>query len=125
VVLPIEGVGMWGTVYGFIALGRDGSTVRGITFYDQKETPGLGGEIGNPAWQAIWRGRRIYDEKWEPRIVVIKGPAGPADKDPLRVDGLSGATITSNAISRLVAFWMGKDGWGKFLHHFRTGKGED
>jgi Na+-transporting NADH:ubiquinone oxidoreductase subunit C len=99
--------------------------VRGITFYDQKETPGLGGEIGNPAWQAIWRGRRIYDENWEPRLVVIKGAAGPADKDPLRVDGLSGATITSTAISRVVAFWMSNAGWGKFLHRFRNGKGEE
>jgi Na+-transporting NADH:ubiquinone oxidoreductase subunit C len=124
VVLPMEGVGMWGTIYGFIALGRDGNTVRGLTFYDQKETPGLGGEIGNPKWQAIWRGRKVYDDNWEPRLVVIKGTAGPADKDPLRVDGLSGATITSNAVSRLTAFWMSNHGWGKFLHRFRTGSGE-
>ena len=52
VVLPIEGVGMWGTLYGFLALERDGNTVRGLTYYDQKETPGLGGEISNPKWQA-------------------------------------------------------------------------
>ena len=46
--MPIEGVGMWGTLYGFLALDRDGNTMRGLTFYDQKETPGLGGEIGQP-----------------------------------------------------------------------------
>lgn len=124
VVLPIEGVAMWGTIYGFLALERDGNTVRGLTFYDQKETPGLGGEIGNPKWQAVWRGRKVYDENWEPRIVVIKGAAGPADKDPMRVDGLTGATITSNAVSRVTAFWMSNAGWGKFLHRFRTGGGE-
>ncbi len=121
VVLPIEGVGMWGTLYGFLALEPDGNTVRGLTYYDQKETPGLGGEIGNPKWQAVWNGRRIYNENWEPQLVVIKGKAGSPDKDPLRVDGLSGATITSNGVSRLTAFWMGNDGWGRFLKRFREG----
>ena len=48
VVIPVEGVGMWGTLYGFIAIDRDGNTIRGLTYYDQKETPGLGGEAGNP-----------------------------------------------------------------------------
>ncbi len=121
IVLPIEGAGMWGAVYGFIALEPDGNTVRGLTYYDQKETPGLGGEIGNPKWQALWNGRKIYDENWEPQLVVIKGKAGPAEKDPHRVDGLSGATITSNGISRLTRFWMGKDGWGPFLKTFHQG----
>jgi Na+-transporting NADH:ubiquinone oxidoreductase subunit C len=119
VVLPIEGLGMWGTCYGFIALDPDGRTIRGITFYDQKETPGLGGEIGNPKWQALWKGRKAYDENWEPRIAVIKGEVGPPDKDPHHVDGISGATITSNAISRMVAFWFSDDGFGPFLKGFR------
>ena len=78
IVLPIEGVGMWGTLYGFIALETDGNTVRGLTYYDQKETPGLGGEISNPKWQALWNGRKVYNANWEPQITVIKGePARP------------------------------------------------
>ena len=121
IVLPIEGVGMWGTLYGFIALEPDGNTVRGLTYYDQKETPGLGGEIGNPKWQAVWNGRKVYDGKWEPQIAVIKGKAGPPETDPLRVDGLSGATITSNGVSRLTRFWMSNEGWGPFLKRFREG----
>jgi Na+-transporting NADH:ubiquinone oxidoreductase subunit C len=121
VVLPIEGMAMWATVYGFIALERDGNTVRGLTFYDQQETPGLGGEIGNPKWQALWQGRRAYDANWEPQLKVIKGQAGPPDKDPHRIDGLSGATITSNGISRVVAFWFSKDGYGPYLKRFREG----
>ena len=121
VVLPIDGVGMWGTCYGLLALDRDGNTVRGLTYYEQKETPGLGGEISNPKWQALWQGRKVYDEKWEPQLVVIKGQAGPPDKDPHRVDGLSGATITSNGVSRTVAFWMSNDGYGPFLKKFRAG----
>jgi Na+-transporting NADH:ubiquinone oxidoreductase subunit C len=112
---------MWGTLYGFLALEPDGNTVRGLTYYDQKETPGLGGEISNPKWHAVWNGRRIYNENWEPQLVVIKGRAGSAEKDPLRVDGLSGATITSNAVSRLTAFWMSNQAWGRFLKRFREG----
>ena len=57
VVIAIEGLGMWGTVYGFMAIDKDGKTIRGLTYYDQKETPGLGGEIANPQWQALWIGR--------------------------------------------------------------------
>jgi Na+-transporting NADH:ubiquinone oxidoreductase subunit C len=120
-VLPVEGLGMWGTIYGFVALDRDGNTVRGLTYYDQRETPGLGGEIGNPKWQALWRGRKSYDENWEARITVIKGAAGPPDQDPLRVDGLSGATVTSNAVTRLMQFWLSEDGYGRYLKKFRGG----
>ena len=121
VVLPIEGAGMWGPLYGILALEPDGNTVRGLTFYDQKETPGLGGEISNPKWQAVWNGRKVYNDKWEPQLTVIKGKAGPPDKDPHHIDGLSGATITSNAVSRLTAFWMSNEGWGRFLKRLREG----
>ena len=121
IVIPVEGVGMWGTMYGFLAIERDTTTISGLTYYDQKETPGLGGEAGNPRWQALWRGRKAYDENWEPRIRVIKGPAGPPAQDPHRVDGLSGATITSNGITRTMQFWLGNDGYGPFLKKFREG----
>ena len=130
VVIAIEGLGMWGTVYGFMAIDKDGKTIRGLTYYDQKETPGLGGEIANPQWQALWVGRHAYDGEGLPKIAVIKGQAGPPDKDPLRVDGMSGATITSNAITRLTQFWLSDAGYGKFLkrlkgtHAFKSA-GED
>ncbi len=122
VVLAVEGLGMWGTIYGFVSIAPDGNTVLGLTYYDQKETPGLGGEIGNPTWQALWRGRHADDERWAPAVSVIKGAAGPADRDPLHVDGLSGATITSNAITRLMQFWLSDDGYGRWLRQFREGK---
>ena len=73
-------------------LDRDGNTVRGLTFYDQKETPGLGGEIGNPKWQALWQGRKAYDANWEPQAHRHQGPGraagpGPApDRRPVRRD---------------------------------------
>jgi Na+-transporting NADH:ubiquinone oxidoreductase subunit C len=121
IVIAVEGLGMWGTIYGFLSLAPDGNTVRGLTYYDQKETPGLGGEIGNPKWQALWHGRKGFDDQWNARITVIKGEAGPAETDPLRVDGLSGATVTSNAVTRLMQFWLSDNGYGKFLKRFREG----
>jgi Na+-transporting NADH:ubiquinone oxidoreductase subunit C len=121
VVIAVEGLGMWGTIYGFLALGPDGNTVRGLTYYDQKETPGLGGEIANPQWLALWRGRKAFDDKWNVKLSVIKGTAGPPESDPSHVDGLSGATVTSNAVTRLMQFWLSDEGYGKFLRKFREG----
>lgn len=121
VVIPVEGLGMWGTMYGFLSLAPDASTVRGLTYYEHRETPGLGGEISNPSWLALWRGRKGYDEQGRPAISVIKGPAGAPAQDPLHVDGLSGATITSNAVTHLTRYWLGEDGYGKFLKRFREG----
>jgi len=120
IVLPVEGMAMWGTVYGFLALDRDANTVRGLTFYEQKETPGLGGEISNPEWQALWVGRKAYDANWAPQLSVIKGQAGPPAKDPHHIDGLSGATITSNGITRLMNFWLSADGYAPYLQTLRS-----
>ena len=121
IIIAVEGLGMWGTIYGFLSLGQDANTVRGLTYYEHKETPGLGGEISNPAWLKLWQGRKGYDDKWQPRIAVIKGPAGTPDADPLHVDGLSGATITGNAVTRLMQFWLSDKGYGRFLEKFREG----
>lgn len=121
VVIAVEGLGMWGTIYGFLSLAPDANTVRGLTYYDQKETPGLGGEISSARWLALWIGRKVHDDQWNARVMVIKGPAGAPDKDPLRVDGLSGATVTSNAVTRLMQFWLSDDGYGRFLKRVRDG----
>ena len=119
-VLPIEGLGLWGTLYGFLALDSDLTTVRGITYYQHKETPGLGGEVDNPRWKAAWPGRRAFDDQGEVAISVIKGQAGPAEDAPYSVDGLSGATITSNGVTFMLDFWLGPDGFGPYLE--RIGK---
>ena len=121
-VLPIEGMGMWGTVYGFLSIDRDGNTVRGLSFYEQKETPGLGGEIANPKWLALWVGRKAFDANWAPQLAIIKGPAGPPATDPHHVDGLSGATITSNGVTRVVRFWLSAEGYGPYLKTLRMAR---
>ena len=77
-VFPVEGKGLWSTLYGFLALdGQDPKVVRGIAFYEHAETPGLGGEVENPKWRARWIGRQVFNERFDPILTVLKGPAGP------------------------------------------------
>jgi Na+-transporting NADH:ubiquinone oxidoreductase subunit C len=120
VVLPIEGLGLWGTLYGYFALDADGTTVRGLTYYQHKETPGLGGEVDNPDWKALWPGRQIFDAQAKVAISVIKGVAGTVSEDPHHIDGLSGATITSRGVTNMLHFWMSEQGYGPFLDHFQA-----
>ncbi len=122
-ILPIEGKGLWSTLYGFLALAPDTTTIEGITFYEHGETPGLGGEVDNPSWKALWPGRRAFDEGGDVAIEVIKGHAGPSADDPYRVDGLSGATLTARGVSYLVQFWLSEEGFGPYLEQFRTEEG--
>lgn len=121
VVLPVEGKGLWSTLIGFMALSADTETVRGLTFYSHKETPGLGGEVDNPRWKALWKGRQAFDADWNPALEVIKGQAGTPEEDPHRVDGLSGATITSRGVTYLVRFWLGENGFDPYLRNLREG----
>jgi Na+-transporting NADH:ubiquinone oxidoreductase subunit C len=118
-VLPIFGKGLWGTLFGFLAVSADTTTVRGITYYDHKETPGLGGEVDNPKWKGLWPDRQLYDKDWNVAIKVIKGHAGDAASDPHSIDGLSGATITSRGVTHMMEFWLGEEGFGPYLKTFR------
>ncbi len=120
IILPVYGKGLWSTLYGFLALQADANTIAGITFYQQGETPGLGGEITNARWQKLWQDKRAYDQQGRVAIRVIKGqvPADAADAI-YQVDGLSGATLTSRGVNNLVRYWLGDDGYGPFLNKFR------
>ena len=120
VVLPVEGKGLWSTMYGYVALERDTTTIAGLTFYEHGETPGLGGEVDNPSWQALWPGRKAFDGSWDPKIDVIKGAAKPVAEDPYKVDGLSGATITSRGVGALLRFWLEDERFGAYLANFRN-----
>lgn len=124
VILPVYGKGLWSTMYGFIALGPDLSTVRGFGFYQHGETPGLGGEIENRNWLAKWPGKVVYDEKGRVKLRVIKGEVDPAATDArFKVDGLSGATLTARGVSNLIAYWLGVNGYQPFLDELRKSGG--
>lgn len=116
IVLPIYGKGLWSTLYGFLALENDGRTVKGITYYQHGETPGLGGEVDNPSWKAQWPGKIAVNESGQPILDVTKPGAAASESE---VDGLSGATITSNGVENMVRFWLGPYGFGPFLEQLR------
>lgn len=120
-VLPVYGKGLWSTLYGFLALEGDLNTVKGLTFYEHKETPGLGGEVDNPSWKAKWPGTKLRDESGELRVEVVKGSVaeGSAAAD-YQVDGLSGATITSRGVSNLLRYWLSPDAFGPFLEKLQA-----
>jgi len=122
-ILPIEGKGLWSTMYGFLALAPNTTTIEGITFYSHGETPGLGGEIDNPSWKAKWLGRSAFDEVGDVAIEVIKGHAGSPADDPFHVDGISGATLTARGVSYTVQFWLSDEGFGPYLEKFRAEEG--
>ena len=116
VVLPVNGKGLWSTLYGFAALDTDLNTVRGFTFYEHAETPGLGDKIDDPAWQKLWVGKKVYDEQGAVDIRVIKGIVDPNNPQAIhQVDGLAGATLTANGVTHLMQYWFGDHAFKPYL----------
>lgn len=125
VILPVKGYGLWSTLYGFISLEPDLNTVSGITFYEHAETPGLGGEVDNPSWKAQWSGKKVYEGEvgGDVKLTVIKGKTDSNTSDrEYKIDGLSGATLTTRGVDNLVKFWMGPMGYAQYLNNLKSGE---
>lgn len=123
VVLPVRGYGLWSTLYGFMALQSDLDTVVGFGFYQHGETPGLGGEVDNPKWIGLWPGKQLFDENGELVVQIVKGNVDAESPQAIhQVDGLAGATLTSNGVNNLLHFWLGENGFGPFLAKLRAGE---
>lgn len=123
IILPVRGYGLWSTLWGFVALEGDANTVIGLSFYEHAETPGLGGEVDNPAWKALWQGKKAFDADGQVQLELVKGGvdhSNPANSG--KVDALSGATLTSRGVTNLLQYWMGSDGFKPFLDNLREGK---
>lgn len=114
VVLPVFGQGFASTMWGYLALAGDLNTVAGLTFYEHKETPGLGGVIGDDDWQAAWAGKLVRDADGAFRLGVATGTLR-ADATPHQVDAMTGATYTAAGVTALLRFWLGDLGWGPYL----------
>ncbi len=126
IILPVRGYGLWGTMKGYLALESDLKTIIGLEFFDHKETPGLGGEIDNPKWKSIWKGKEVYSDSGDVLISVIKGSVDKNnEKAKYQVDGLSGATITSNGVTNLLSFWLGDMGYGPFIDKMKLRESAD
>lgn len=121
IVLPVRGYGLWGTLYGYLAIDGDLETVAGLGFYSQKETPGLGGEVDNPIWKAKWPGVKLFDEQGQPAVQLVKTRSPEGSSAAVHeVDALSGATLTTQGVENLVRFWTGDLGFGPLLKHLKT-----
>ena len=118
IVLPIIGSGLWDLMYGFVGLAKDLNTVKSVIYSDLKETPGLGAEVLNPRWKALWPGKKMYDAENNIAIKIVKGGAKKGDVHG--VDALSGATLTSKGVERTLHFWLGNEGYGPFITKFRS-----
>lgn len=117
-VLPVHGYGLWGTLYGFLVLEGDLTTVKGLSFYEHKETPGLGAKVDEPDWKALWPGKQVYDGQGQVAVRVVKGSASRDGE----IDGLSGATLTTRGVDSLIRFWLGDRGFSPFLNNLKAGK---
>lgn len=123
-ILPVYGKGLWSTLYGFLALDGDLKTVSGLKFYQHAETPGLGGEVDNPNWRAIWNGKVAYDDQGKPSIQLVKGSVdSSAPGAQHKIDGLAGATLTSRGVENLINFWLGDAGYGPLIERLRNERG--
>jgi len=111
IILPFHGKGLFSTMYGFIALKSDKQTIVGLKFYEQGETPGLGGEVENPNWLSIWNGKKLMSDDGKPALKIVKG----VSKNEFEVDGLSGATMTTRGIQNMIDYWLSDQAFGLFL----------
>lgn len=99
-VLPVSGKGVWSTINGFIALEPDRSTIKGISFYDHGETPGLGGEIEKDFFARRFVGKKIFEDGELVSVTIAKSKL--QEPSEYAVDGLSGASLTTEAINRFL-----------------------
>ena len=102
-IVPIDTIGLWGKINGYLAIKNDGSTIMGFTVYSHSETPGLGGEIERKWFQKNFEGKRIVNKEGQ---FVSVGVARGAVRDRIQlaqqinfVDGISGATLTGKYLS--------------------------
>lgn len=111
-IIPVNGFGLWDAIYGYLAVQPDGETVIGISWYEHKETPGLGAIIAEESWQSEFPGKKIFQPsvtgdinmKSAPiGITVVKGKVaevlGKIPKSESAVDGMPGATLTGNGVT--------------------------
>ena len=97
-ILPMTGNGLWGGIWGYLALNDDCNTIYGVYFSHASETPGLGAEIAGDKFQGRFPGKKVYGENGEVGLSVMKKSA---DAD-FHVDAVSGATITCNGVDAML-----------------------
>ena len=100
IIIPVEGKGLWGPIYGYVSLKSDMNTIYGVNFDHKGETPGLGAEINTSAFESQFHDKKLFDDANFVSVQVIKG--GAADADIHGVDAISGGTITSKGLQKMI-----------------------
>lgn len=106
IIIPLQGKGLWGPIWGYISIEGNMSTIHGVTFDHKGETPGLGAEINTTWFEEMFNGKELYENGKFVSIGVLKG--GARDDDPHNVDAISGGTITSKGLEKMILDGIGK-----------------
>jgi Na+-transporting NADH:ubiquinone oxidoreductase subunit C len=99
-ILPVQGKGLWGPIYGYVSVKPDMNTIYGVTFDHKGETPGLGSEINTTSFESMFKGKKLFEADKFVSIGVLKGGAKPGDTHG--VDAISGGTITSKGLEKML-----------------------
>ena len=105
-IIPMQGAGLWGPIWGYLAVEGDGSTVYGSEFGHASETPGLGAEIVTPTFRKQFIGKELFKEGNFVSVAVVKPGRSAANRD--YVDGISGGTITSQGVDKMLLNSVGE-----------------
>lgn len=100
-ILPIYGQGLWGPIWGYVALNDNGSTIYGAYFAHESETPGLGAEIEKSAFSDKFVGKNMWKDGRYMLVTVVKAGQKPAGDEDY-VDGVSGGTVTSKGVAAML-----------------------
>ncbi|MFN8257791.1 MAG: NADH:ubiquinone reductase (Na(+)-transporting) subunit C [Bacteroidales bacterium] len=112
-IFPVRGKGLWGPLWGYVALNDDYNTIFGVTFDHKSETPGLGAEISTIEFQEKFKGKMLFENEKFVSVKVVKGGASPGDLHG--VDAISGGTITSIGLQNMLG-----DCLGNYQNYFKT-----
>jgi Na+-transporting NADH:ubiquinone oxidoreductase subunit C len=116
-IFPVYGKGLWGPIWGYVAVEDDLNTIYGVTFDHKGETPGLGAEIATDWFQAQFKGKKLFDDNGNfVSIAIVKGGAPEGDKHA--VDAISGGTITSKGLEAMLRDFLA--GYVNFMNKQRT-----
>ena len=100
IIIPVEGKGLWGPIFGYVSLESDMNTIYGVNFDHKGETPGLGAEINTSEFESQFHGKKLFDSDKFISVQVLKG--GAPDGDIHGVDAISGGTITSKGLQNML-----------------------
>lgn len=117
-ILPMNGKGLWGPIWGYLALDSDASTIYGVDFGHDSETPGLGAEITHDFFRKQFEGKSLFKNDEFKSIAVVKKGKSVSDRD--YIDGISGGTITSQGVGAMLYDNVGE--YKNFLESLRNSK---